>query len=544
VLPDLSVLSHRHRVTLANRIHDLPDFALPELKYFRSDPCPDHETIEEGLGDAVPCQQCGIRFRKHQRVGIAWLYMVKKGLIADTVGSGKTAIAVGLLAALKEVGELDGPRALIVCRPAALFQWSRQVTRFTPALHQAMFAGTRPQRIERYLQPWDVGLIGSQMLCKDLEVVENFDVRTLIVDDVDPLSHGETTTAYTIKKLAENADRVVIMTATSLQKRLLDLYSVLEPLGGRDVFGSEENFRRLYVREERKRFYAPKAGRYQHKTEIVGYKNLDDFRAKVAPMALRRTAEDIDDVDLPQVVPVTVMLDLHAEQRRRYNQLRKGVLPLIRNSRSVTKLVAGQKFLYGQQICLGLFALGEEDGPGSSVKLDWVVDKMTGDLSEEKAVVFVNFKPGIRALQARLNQVGVGNVVIWGEEPDKKVRWAAQERFWQDPDCRVLMGTTAIEQSLNLQVAAHLINVDTILNAARMTQLMGRIRRDGSRHRSVYVHNLLAADTQEAGYLDVLRREQALQDYVWEEQSDLYEALSPHALLMLIGSSSAQGGPR
>jgi SNF2 family DNA or RNA helicase len=72
-----------------------------------------------------------------------------------------------------------------------------------------------------------------------------------------------------------------------------------------------------------------------------------------------------------------------------------------------------------------------------------------------------------------------------------------------------------------------------------MQQIAGRIRRDGSRYKSVYVHNLFARGTQEEGYLAVLRREQALADHIFGESNELFEALNPLALLELIGHSGS-----
>ena len=114
------------------------------------------------------------------------------------------------------------------------------------------------------------------------------------------------------------------------------------------------------------------------------------------------------------------------------------------------------------------------------------------------------------------------------------VRRAAQEQFWEDPECRVLIGTRAIEQSLNLQVSRHLINIDMILNPARMEQLAGRIRRDGSAYQHVFVHNLLTVGTQEERYLPLLEREAALSSHIWDENSELFQALDAQALLRLI----------
>jgi SNF2 family DNA or RNA helicase len=100
-----------------------------------------------------------------------------------------------------------------------------------------------------------------------------------------------------------------------------------------------------------------------------------------------------------------------------------------------------------------------------------------------------------------------------------------------------LLGTTSIEQSLNLQISNHLVNVDMIMNPSRMEQLAGRIRRDGSTHHSVYVHNLLTIGTQEERYLPALEREQALIDHIWDSKSELFDSLSPLELLRMIGGA-------
>jgi SNF2 family DNA or RNA helicase len=166
--------------------------------------------------------------------------------------------------------------------------------------------------------------------------------------------------------------------------------------------------------------------------------------------------------------------------------------------------------------------------------MDWIIDKLTGDLGDEKVVLFINLKNSVRAMQYRLREEKIGFVTVWGEENDKRKRFEAQERFWRDPECRVLIGTKAIEQSLNLQVARHLINLDIILNPSRMQQLAGRIRRDGSQYSHVFVHNLLTVNTQEARYMPMLEREQALADFIWDENNQLFNALDPIALLHLI----------
>lgn len=528
----------------ADRVRVAYDFDLPHLQYWNYAPCRKHRSWQDDEGveqvdkPKPGCRQCGLRHRRHQRVGAAWLYLKKRGLLADTVGSGKTAHAGTLIAMLKETGELTrARRVLVVCRAPALFQWRDELARMVPKIYVDVAGGTVRQRNERYAGPWEVMIIGQQMLLQDVEKLLLFKYEAMIIDDVDALRNRENKTAWAIKRIAQEANRVVIMTGTPLQKRLHELHSVLEPIGGRELFGSQTAFMRRYVRQEPITLYNGRTGRKTTAMKVVGYKNVDEFKGLIAPIALRRTAGDIDDVDLPVVNPVNVPLELYPLQRAKYNELKKGVIEIIKaEGAQLKQATALAKIHYGAQICAGLAALGEADGPETSVKLDWLMDKVSegGDLEDEKIVVFIGYKNTIRALHKRLDAIGKGYVTVWGDEPDKQKRKEAQDRFWDDPNCKLLIGTQAIEQSLNLQIARHLVNVDMILNPARMEQLAGRIRRDGSAFKHVFVHNLLTVDTQEERYLPLLEREQALIDYVWDESSELFEALNPMAMMQLI----------
>lgn len=522
------------KAAAAERIRTLKDIKLPELKHFNSSPCANHEIPNPA------CQQCGVVFRKHQRVGVAWLYLAEKGLLADSVGTGKTIQAAGNLALMKQAGELEESKALVICRPAAVPQWESQLNRLLIDVPVIVGDGVKKKRIEKYMDDsWEICVMSYQMLINDLEALDlAFNFQAVYIDDVDPLRNGDTATSYAINRITRKSPRIPILTGTPLQKRLNDLYNVLQPLNIRNILGSPISFERRYLQKELVS-EASSSGKVTTSRKVVGYQHLDEFKEKIAHLTLRRTASDIDDVDLPAVIPANVFLEPYPLQVEKYNELKAGVLRIIKSEgETVKRATAIAKFIYGAQICGGLAALGEEDRPRTSVKLDWLEDKLTGDLSEEKVVTFINFKNNVRALQSRLDRHGIKYVTIWGENRSNSDRFEAQQTFWNDPDCRVLIGTTSIEQSLNLQIARHLVNVDMIMNPSRMEQLAGRIRRDGSTHSSVYVHNLLTMGTQEEGYLPALEREQALIDHIWDSRSELFAALSPLELLVMIGGAS------
>jgi SNF2 family DNA or RNA helicase len=550
---DVRQYDTRTREGMAWRVHNASDFVLPELTYWNYSPCRQHangwvekfwdqdrqqERHRTVFDRPKPgCRHCGILFRQHQRVGIAWLYLRKRGLLADTMGTGKTVHAAGLLSLLHESGEIETVgRAIIIPRAAALGQWQNELLRMIPGLNLIMAQGTPDERKMLYASDWTTLLISPQTFNNDYDIFrQHFDLSLLLTDDIDALRNRDNETAKNIKTIARQSDRFVVMTGTPVQKHLREMWSTLEEVGGREAFGTQEAFEARHVTKVPLREYDERTGLLTATRMVPAYRNMNEVKEKMAPMVLRRKVEDLKDVNLPEVNVSDVFLDLYPAQRNKYEELRRGILRIMKEEGSQVKIITAlTKLQYGAQICGGLATLGEPDGPNTSVKMDWIMDALAGDLEDEKVVLFVNYKNSVRALQDRFRRAGVGFETVWGEQPNRDARKRSQDRFWDDPKCRVLIGTQSIEQSLNLQISRHLINMDMIMNPKRMEQLAGRIRRDGSAHPHVFIHNLLTVNTQEQRYLPMLERESALADHIWDENNELFQALPPLVLMQLI----------
>ena len=330
---------------------------------------------------------------------------------------------------------------------------------------------------------------------------------------------------------------------------LLQLYAASSLIGGNDVWGSKTSFTRTYVKKGPVYVKTKKGPKRVFKA--IGYQNMKLFKKKFDPMSIRITYEDIvDDVTIPDLMTEQVYFDLSKKQRIRYAELQQGVRTIL----NATTLTTSQKsigalaaFTIGSQICSGLFSLKTSDGgyePDSddaSPKLDWIMGKLKDEWSDEKVVVYAKFRGAIRAIQDRLDNEGIGHATIWGVVTDPEERKAEMDRFWTDPDCKVMIISVSGERSLNLQNASILVMWDLQLNPARVSQLAGRVRRLGSKHKRVFVFELLHSDTQEERYMAALAARQTLFDYVYDVDDSnvdsdnlLIEKLDPDQVLRLI----------
>lgn len=540
---DLATLNDDTRTRFAREVQGSEDFTLPHLAEWNYNPCSNHASIQEGSTALPPCQQCGIHPRKHQRIGAAWAYFEKTVLLADQTGTGKTITAAATLALMMEAGELRDPRrkVLIVVSPSAVIQWQRQLKRMLPNVPVMVPPKVKSKRIDVILHSeWQICVVGYQTFNNDVEVFRQKNIYMMIIDDVDPIGNNNTKTHYAINQISPRAERVLLMNATPMSKRLMQLYNTLLCIGGREFLGAPSTFERRHVKYHfgyRPQIVRGGEVKQVMQKNIVGYRNIDELTALLQPKVLRRTAADIDDVEMPALIPNNVYLDMYPAQREKYEALRRGVVRIQKESGGqITLTKANNAFMIGQKICDGLAFLEEADRPGTSVKMDWLEYRLVdGDFSDEKVVGFFGFKPGLRAFQRRLDAQGIGYETIWGEETDKHARMAAQDRFWDDPDCRVMLGTSALERSVNLQNARHVVAVDMIMNSARMTQLGGRVKRDGSAYRTVYLHQLMTNDSQEERYIRQLQKEQAVSDVIFGDNNEIYNAdLSPAEMMRLI----------
>lgn len=571
--PDPLRLAPETRFAVAERVRLAHDIELPWLPNWNDQPCQRH--ADAGL--EVPlaeCDHCGVRPRRIQRTGITWLFFTPRALLADATGLGKTVQSAGLLALAGSVGSLGtgpGRRALIVARAPTLIQWRDQLARMVPSLVTTCVTGDRRQRARALLStPWEAALCGPEMLVSKAsrasDQVADFDIGTVIIDDVEAIRNLNKTSKV-LQGLCAGADRVVVCTATPLDKRLTQLYDLGAGfLGWSSFLGNREEFQHRYVHRDQvwytprlkptrcryckgvllanhaRRLWVPagiqladgelpppcaqqsaKAGKaiphfplsrtepgpkYQWVEKGPEPSRLEEFRYRIAPHVLRRTAADADDASMPDVSLSQVWLELGGDQAARYDEVRRGVLTRLSSGGKVSKQEAENLWLRAWQVTSSLANLDDADS-AESVKLDWVTEAMAGDLSGEQVVVYTYFRKTLEDLAARLRKVKVSTTRVWGSQ-DSQDQAGQITRFTRGHS-QVMLITDAGGMGLNLQVARRLILVDTPRSAGRVAQLIGRVKRDGSQHSTVYVTQLLSTTPLDVQLAATVGREAVMQ---------------------------------
>ena len=490
------------RYQFAKKALRYEDIRLPELLYWRDDQS----------------------LLNYQKKGVAWMFGAKKGLLADQVGLGKTIQSLALACLVRERNVNLDPRILVVTPKSAQLQWAKETAKFTK-LRVGVAQGSRSERASQYMAlSWDILITTYPLLLRDLDYLREINPELLILDEASVFRNQQTQTHKAVRELTKDVSRVVLLDATPIQTSLTDIHGVLAPLE-LDIFGSLASFDRNYVR--RIPIKVQRGRRVITANKIVGYQNMEKFKKRVEPFILRRRASEVD-VALPEVVADTVWLELPKKQRKAYEGARESVRTMFDSG---ARRQARASFHLLQQACDTTRHF--DDSNPESVKIDWLLRQLTGG-GIDTCVVFAHYLETVAHVMDRLKAEGVGAVRYTGVESSDEEREKIKDAFWNDPSVRVLVGTSALERTLNLQKTSHLVCINQLWNPQRMTQIVGRIRRIGSEHAHAFVVNLMTRNTIEERLGNLQAERAAVSDWVFGDTDSMFEKLSDEQLMELI----------
>jgi hypothetical protein len=323
----------------------------------------------------------------------------------------------------------------------------------------------------------------------------------VIFDEATAFKNMSTKTWEIARYLSDRSHRVYGLTGTLLKNHLMEGYSIYKVIKP-DLFTTKTQFYADYCYVE---MQSVKGNR---KIPIVkGYQNLDHFRARIDPFFLGRKKYAVSN-ELPSLTTREVVCELSPAEETKYREALAGILELGDGSvREFEENKALVSLIYCQQVVDSLSLLRFKEGDTISTdddvhklgtlgsKEQELVDLITGELDDEKVIVFTRFESLVGRLQALLKRVGVQSTRITGT--DKNEARIANQAAFQDLNSKtkVIFITAAGNEAINLQAAVGLVFYDLPWSWGDYVQTLGRMIRIGSPHQKVVAFHLMAEKT-------------------------------------------------
>lgn len=246
--------------------------------------------------------------------------------------------------------------------------------------------------------------------------------------------------------------------------------------------------------------------------EIVGYKNLDELRSMVSKVMLRRVKRDV--LDLPPKVHTIEWVDAYPEQKSLYKDVRDQVRDNI------------DKVKVHPDPLSEMLRLRQVTGyPGilsSTVTKSAKMDRMEELVEDEvsvggKAIIFSNWSEMTNVIRHKLKKYNPA--YITGEVGSVQ-RMEEKDRFQNDPNCKVMIGTIgALGTGFTLTAAQLVIFVDEPWNRGIKDQAEDRAHRIGTRG-TVRIVTILTRDTVDEGVYNLVQKKGKMADLLVDGKVD------------------------
>jgi superfamily II DNA or RNA helicase len=433
----------------------------------------------------------------YQEQGAMHLAFGRRAMLADDMGLGKTVQAIAAAALLREMRDIQ--RAVVICPASLKHQWAREIRRFT-SLSVTVVEGNLKARRDLYRDSSFFKIINYELVRFDQDELLKLRPDLIILDEAQRIKNWRSKTAQMVKALPSRY--AFVLTGTPLENRIDELYSIFQFLDPR-ILGPLWHFNdRFYELEKRS------SGTYK----VLGYKNLDQLRALIAPYTLRRTRDEVLK-DLPPRTDNTYFVEMTDPQWKAYNEFKETLARLIAKAHRKPLTPKEREILLmclvKMRLICNALALHDKEIPPreqerTGPKLGELGEILIEDIASNghKAVIFSQWANMLALTEPVIKRVGLGYVKLTGDVPSSK-RGELIQQFFDDPACRVFLSTDAGGVGLNLQAASLVINLDLPWNPAVLEQRIARAHRHGQPS-SVQVINLVAKDTIEERMLDTL----------------------------------------
>jgi superfamily II DNA or RNA helicase len=435
----------------------------------------------------------------YQERGVLHLAYGRRSMLADDIGLGKTVQAIGAAELLRREGRVK--RALVVCPASVRHQWKKEIFRFS-GQEAAIVDGE--DRAKIYERPVPYVISSYEQVVRDNAIVrtQNFDL--IVLDEAQRIKDWRSRTTVSVKQL--KSPFAFVLTGTTLEHRLDDLYSVMQFLDQR-LLGPLWRFNQCYYVLD------------SQTKKPVGVKNLDELRSKLATVVMRRIRRDVQR-DLPDRITKVFEIEMGTAQREAYDEARAAISRILAKTRPPTA-VERDRIIRGlarmRMACSATELVSDATQESLSPKLQ-ELERVLNDILDEagtKVVIFSEWERMIQLAASLLARQQLDFLTLTGKVSANK-RGELLEQFASDPRFRVLLSTDVIGSSVDVDAAAFVINLDVPWSPNRLEQRAAKVR---SQSGGLTVINLVTRGSIEQAILALHDKKRTLHDSLTDEDA-------------------------
>lgn len=351
-----------------------------------------------------------------QLTGVSYLVHSKRAGLLDSMGSGKT---IQVLATIVSLGD-EIKKTLIIAPLSVVLDFEDQIKQHTNLKSLVIPPGKAASLafFDKHVgDSWDVLLVHPENLVKsekgnmncqsslaDGLMLFNFDM--IVVDEFHLYKNIEAKRSVVVSQILKNvknhkgeSPRAICMTGTLVSESPNNAYLFLQIMGSHlPSFAKFEKyfsiFRKIEIKRGKKRVKIDK---------VVGYKNLEILRDRIARFSIRRTKADLK--GFPDQIFATRKLQLTGSQRSLYLSLLQGVMDGLPENVDVEEFFRPDGKAVRLRQILNHPALIEEGG--DSVKyeeLDSLLEELLSDKAQ-KVVIWTEYRAAVDLLYNRYNEL-------------------------------------------------------------------------------------------------------------------------------------------
>lgn len=473
-----------------------------------------------------------------QRSGVAFLVKNRRALLADPMGTGKTAQVIRTLQVLAEMGENPFP-ALVVCpNSLKLSTWSEELSTWACELTHQVVDGTATERRKQLAVPADVYIINWEALRlhsrlapygtisltdkeKEPKELNELGLRTVIADEAHKAKDAKSVQTRALWAVMHQAEFRFVMTGTPIAQNLGDLWALLH--------GIEPEW--FPAKTKYLDYFADTSLNFFGGLDIHGVNphHRDEFYRVIDPL-MRRIPKEAALPQLPPKLPVKIRhTPMSPKQKKAYNEMRDTMIAQLNDI-----LVAPNPL--SQLIRLNQFAAASaemtDDGDirlsCPSAKVDDLIDLLE-EMGDEPLVVAAVSRQLIELAADKLTKLKISHGLVTGAQSVFE-RQEAVRRF-QAGHLRVILLTLgAGAEGITLTRASTMLFMQESYSEIQNAQARDRIHRIGSEiHDFVQIIVQITPGTVEETRQEILATKQIRMEEVVRDQDTLLKLLGAAA---------------